>query len=169
MFGISASGPEMGLPGRISAGFQSGEPQNRSSGRPKAGRRAEFEAFPIRRPKSGLEGQFPARRHYFVTSGRRSVLRTKSGSPQISVGPVPPPFRKDFFSGTAGTTPVPGLIPVSRLYPRPGSSRAPGDYNYPESGYTRDPLGAAPLTSTLGRRWWRSATTRPRSRRTRSC
>ncbi len=30
----SASGPEIGLPGWISAGFQSGEPHNRPSGRP---------------------------------------------------------------------------------------------------------------------------------------
>ncbi len=33
----SASGPVIGLPGRITAGFQSGDPQNRPSGRPKAG------------------------------------------------------------------------------------------------------------------------------------
>ena len=37
-----ASGPEIGLPGRISAGFYSEKHQNRASGRPKAGRRAEF-------------------------------------------------------------------------------------------------------------------------------
>ncbi len=49
----SASGPEIGLSGRISAGFQSGRPQNQPSGRPKVGRRTDLEAFPIRiRPKS---------------------------------------------------------------------------------------------------------------------
>ncbi len=43
----SASGPEIGLPGRISAGFWSGKPQNRPSGR-----RADVEVFSIRiRPK----------------------------------------------------------------------------------------------------------------------
>ena len=31
------SGPEIGLPGRISAGFYSGEPQSLPSDRPKAG------------------------------------------------------------------------------------------------------------------------------------
>ncbi len=43
MFRYSASGPgipEIRLPGNISAGFYSGEPQNRPSGRPRAGRRA---------------------------------------------------------------------------------------------------------------------------------
>ncbi len=41
----TASGPEFGLPGQISAGFQSEKLQNRPSGRPKAGRMADFEAF----------------------------------------------------------------------------------------------------------------------------
>ncbi len=45
----SASGPEIGLPSRISAGFYSRKLQNR----PPAGRRTDFEAFPIRiRPES---------------------------------------------------------------------------------------------------------------------
>ncbi len=52
----NASGPEIGLAGRISAG----QPQN-----PKAGRRADFEALPNRiRPKSGPEARFLARKHY---------------------------------------------------------------------------------------------------------
>ncbi len=45
----SASGPEVGLPGRISAGFESGPHQNSPIGRPNAGWRADFEAFPISR------------------------------------------------------------------------------------------------------------------------
>ncbi len=60
----SASGPEIGLPGRLSAGFQSGKPQNR----PSAGRVADFEAFPNRvRPKSEPEARFLSRKHYCVT------------------------------------------------------------------------------------------------------
>ncbi len=48
----SASGPEIGLPGRISTGFSPGEPQNRPSGR-----RADFDVFPIRvRPGSPFSG-----------------------------------------------------------------------------------------------------------------
>ncbi len=42
----NASGPEIGLPDQISTGFYLGDPQNRTSGRPSAGRRADFEAFP---------------------------------------------------------------------------------------------------------------------------
>ncbi len=56
MLHISCPGPEIRLPGRISDGFQSGRPRSRPAGRPKAGRRADSEAFPIRnRPKYGPE------------------------------------------------------------------------------------------------------------------
>ncbi len=52
----SASGPEIGLPGRISAGFQLGRPQHRPFGRPSAGRRADSCVCPARiLPKSGPE------------------------------------------------------------------------------------------------------------------
>jgi hypothetical protein len=54
----SASVPDIGFPGRISAG----KFQIRPSGRPVAGRRVDFEAFPIRIwPKSGPETRSPAR------------------------------------------------------------------------------------------------------------
>jgi hypothetical protein len=43
----SAPGPEIGLPGRMSAGFLTGKHQHRHSGRPKSGRRADFDALPI--------------------------------------------------------------------------------------------------------------------------
>ncbi len=43
-----ASGPGIRLPGRISAGFWSTKLQNWPSGRPWAGRRADFEAFPAK-------------------------------------------------------------------------------------------------------------------------
>ncbi len=50
----SASGPEIGLAGRISAGFESGEPQNRPSGWPRpAGElilSLEFGRKPARKP-----------------------------------------------------------------------------------------------------------------------
>ncbi len=40
------------------------------TGRPKAGKRADFEALPIRiRPKSGPEARCPTRKHYCVTQG----------------------------------------------------------------------------------------------------
>ncbi len=68
MFPDNVSGPEIGLPGQTSAGFYTGKPQNRPSGRPSAGRRAE--AFPTRiRPTSGSEARFPARSRYSVTYG----------------------------------------------------------------------------------------------------
>ncbi len=64
----SASGPEIGLLGRILAGLLPGKHRNRPSGRPKAGRRADFGVFPVAiRPKSDPEGRFPARKHYCVT------------------------------------------------------------------------------------------------------
>ncbi len=67
MLSNNASGLEIGLPAQISAGFYSGKSQNRSSGRPSAGRRADFDAFPTGiRPKSNLEARFPARKHYSV-------------------------------------------------------------------------------------------------------
>ncbi len=44
----NASGPEICLPGRNSAGFYSGEPQNLPSCRPSAGRGGDVGAFPIR-------------------------------------------------------------------------------------------------------------------------
>ncbi len=43
----SASRPEIGLPGRISAVFCSRTHQNRPSGRPKAVRRANFDVIPV--------------------------------------------------------------------------------------------------------------------------
>jgi hypothetical protein len=63
-----ASGPEIGLPGRILSGMLPGMHRHRSSDRPSACRRADFGAFPVAvRPKSGPEGRFPARKHYCVT------------------------------------------------------------------------------------------------------
>ena len=63
-----ASGPEIGLSGRIVAGLLPEKHENRSSGRPKAGRRCNFGALPVAiLTKSGPEGRFPARKHYCVT------------------------------------------------------------------------------------------------------
>ena len=62
------------LPGRRS-GFRAGRflvggDQNQLSGRPKAGRRGDFDAFPMGiLPKSGTETRFHARKHYCVTQG----------------------------------------------------------------------------------------------------
>ncbi len=68
MLGKTASEPEIGLPVRIPAAFYSGKLQKRPSGRPKSGRKADFEAFPTRiRLESGPVGRLPARRHYCVT------------------------------------------------------------------------------------------------------
>ncbi len=53
----SASGSEIGPPGRILTGLLPGKYRNRPPGRPSAGRRADFDAFPVAvRPKSGREG-----------------------------------------------------------------------------------------------------------------
>ncbi len=43
----NVSGPEIGLTGRILAGLLLGKRRNRPSGRPSAGRRADFVAFPV--------------------------------------------------------------------------------------------------------------------------
>ncbi len=60
----NASGQEIGLPGRILTGLLPGKNPNRPSGRPKAGRRDDFRAFPVAvRPKSG------------PISGPKAVLR----------------------------------------------------------------------------------------------
>ncbi len=68
MFGNDASGPEISLPGWILVGLLPETHRNRPSGRPKAGRRAHFGAFPITvLPKSGPEGRFTARKHYCIT------------------------------------------------------------------------------------------------------
>ncbi len=59
----TASGPEIGLPGRILAGLQLGNHRNQPSGR-----RTDLGAFPVAIwPKSGPEGRFTARKHYCVT------------------------------------------------------------------------------------------------------
>ena len=59
-----ASGPEIGLPGRVLAGLLPGQHRNRPSGRPSAGRMADFGAFPVAvRLKSGPEGRSAARKH----------------------------------------------------------------------------------------------------------
>ncbi len=64
----SASGPEIGLPGRSLAGLQPGRHRNRPSSRPSAGQRADFEALPIRiRSESGPKDRFPARKRHCVT------------------------------------------------------------------------------------------------------
>ncbi len=52
-------GPDIGLPGRISAGVYSGKPQNLPSGLSSANRRAYFDAFPTRIwPKSCRKPDF---------------------------------------------------------------------------------------------------------------
>jgi hypothetical protein len=48
MLSNGASEPEIDLPGKISAGLYSGKPQNRPSGRPSAGRKADFDSFPMK-------------------------------------------------------------------------------------------------------------------------
>ncbi len=64
----NASGSEIVFQGQISAGFLSGKLPNRPSGRPKAGRRADFEAFPIRiRPECVPEARFAARKRHCST------------------------------------------------------------------------------------------------------
>ncbi len=74
-----ASGPLIGLPGRILAGLLPIKYRTRPSGRLSAGRRSDFGAFPVAdRPKTGPDGRLTARMHYCVTQSRRD-----SGSPPI--------------------------------------------------------------------------------------
>ncbi len=64
----NASGPDIGLPGRSLAGLLPGRHHIRPFGRPSAGRRADFGAFPVAvLPKSGRQGGFPARSQYCAT------------------------------------------------------------------------------------------------------
>ncbi len=93
-----ASGPEIGLPGRISARFRSGKRQNRPSGRPNAGRGGDLDAFPIRIPpvtpisgpealmrniKSSPDGARPA--------SRRRLQQRPQKWPRRRAVPSPPP------------------------------------------------------------------------------
>jgi hypothetical protein len=87
-----ASGPEMGLPGRIAAGVLIGKTSK--SDRPKAGRRADFEALPTGiRPKSGPEARVPARKHWgsFLLREALDACHTQGGiwgarPPRVSEG-----------------------------------------------------------------------------------
>ncbi len=75
-----AAGPEICLPGLILAGLLPGMNRNRPSGLPKAGRRADFGAFPVAvRPKSGRT----ARNHYCITS---NIGRSFEEVPQDLLG-----------------------------------------------------------------------------------
>ena len=69
------------------AGLLPAKNRNRPTGRPKAGRRADFGSFPVAvRPKSGPEGRFTARKHYCVIWS----MRFDSGShwgPYPDMGP----------------------------------------------------------------------------------
>ena len=83
----SVSGLEIGVPSRILAGLPPGKDRNRLSGRPKAGPRADFGAFPVAvRRKSGPEIRFPGRTHYPV------------GAPLFAFRQNPP----SVFSGSGG-------------------------------------------------------------------
>jgi hypothetical protein len=64
----SASGPYIGFSRPDFGRTATGKPPTSPSGRPKTGRKANFDAFPVVvRRKSGLEGRFLARKHYYVT------------------------------------------------------------------------------------------------------
>jgi hypothetical protein len=65
----SASGPEIGLPGRILAGLLPGKHEIRPSGRPKAGRRP---IFMFSRCQSG---QNPARKADILPGSRVCLIR----------------------------------------------------------------------------------------------
>ncbi len=77
----NASGPGSSLAGQIAAELHSGKPHNRPSGRPKASRRAAFEALPTRiRPKSGRKARFPAGKLYEEGPGGPQAATTKAKS-----------------------------------------------------------------------------------------
>ena len=72
----SASGPSIGLPGWILAGLLPGKHRNRPSGRPKAGRRADFVLSPEGRFRC-FPGSSPAKiRTGRPISGPEALLRS---------------------------------------------------------------------------------------------
>ncbi len=83
MSGNSASGPDIGLPGRPDSSRESiniGPPAGL-----RAGRRADFEAFSIRiRLKSGQQTPFPARKQYGTTGREEGKCRTPRQSQAVS-------------------------------------------------------------------------------------
>ncbi len=76
------SGPEIGPPGRFSAGFQSGILQDRPSERPKACRRTDAEAF----PKSSNDFIFPLCYEIFSTFDPGVCSQRVFGSETVSSG-----------------------------------------------------------------------------------
>ncbi len=73
----SASGPEIGLPALILAGLLPENHPNRPSGRPRAGRRAYFRAFPAAvRP--------PARKADFRLGSAIAKHRVFTSEPHVS-------------------------------------------------------------------------------------
>ncbi len=112
VLGNSASGPEIYLPGRISAGLYSGKPENR----------------PTRiRPKSGLEARFPARKHYCVTCGTCFINRSEICG--IGLGA--------FFPATREMPYTPIRLVAAALVPRPGPRHQGGTFNLERSGRGR--------------------------------
>ncbi len=104
MLRSNASGPEIGLPGRILAGLLPGKHRNRPSGRPKAVRRADVGAFPVAvRPKSGPEDGFLARKHYCIT------LSTSNDHLRCGGGPICW-VRRGLYPRSSGTRVVDGII-----------------------------------------------------------
>jgi hypothetical protein len=75
----SSSGPEIGIPGRVSAGLYFGKNQNLSSGVPKAGRRACDEHRKQATPVIRL--QFAGAMYRRLHGGARPVLAAKKTRP----------------------------------------------------------------------------------------
>jgi hypothetical protein len=72
----SASGPDIRLPGRVLDGLLPGKHRNRPSGHPKAGRKADFDAFPVAvRPKSGPECLTETERQGHITGDTKLEIQ----------------------------------------------------------------------------------------------
>ncbi len=151
----NASGPEIGLPGRILAGLLPGKHRNRPSRRPSAGRRANLGALPVAvRPKSGPEGRCQTRKHCCVTFNiplswghpRPGSGRSLS-SEKIWLGPIP--------AGPEHLIIKPAVLYVSsalvRKTPREKTARKPKQLLYRRTQHHRFSADFARLKNTSHR------------------
>ena len=94
----SGSGPEIGPPGQILAGLPPGKLRNRPSGRPSAGRRADFGVFPVAvRPKSGPEALLRNIEYPVPWRSESEIVDLEGLSGSGGLKPTPTPVLSQFF------------------------------------------------------------------------